>query len=170
MNVNDKGIAAIWCIDEPALTRRVSVQNESVSELIIKRAGDKLRNTKTFDDLYIDNKYTFVTAESPFQIHRRLNLQQSVFLCPGNIRKKFETNLFYPYAEHELPTADIRKVIFKPDDLELAFEKYYRMNLTRQSLFPGLDGFAQSMRYQLWLYRMIHDSREALRKGVQEED
>ena len=154
--------AAIWCIDMSELANKVRTKNPSVSELIEQRIEDRKRTNETFEPLYMDSKYTFVSSENAVQLHRRLNLQQGVFLCPGNIRKSFEGNLFHPY---EKPTRDIRKVIFKPDDLREAFKKYYRMNLTRESLFPGLDGFAQSMRYQLWLYKMLYDWREDCRKG-----
>jgi hypothetical protein len=68
-------------------------------------------------------------------------------------------NLLSPYDNK---TDDIRKVTLKitPDYLTKAFEKYYRMNLTRESLFPGLDGFATSMQYQFWLYRKLDDLRK----------
>jgi len=158
--------AAIWCINVKGLYDQVKRENPTISRWINRRIEDKGRDDDTFDRLYIDNRYTFVCAENPVQLHRRLHLQQGVFLCPGNIRESFEDNLFHPY---EKPTRDIRKLIFKPKDLMGDFERYYRMNLTRESLFPGLDGFAQSMRYQMWLYVMLHDVREDWRNGESEE-
>jgi len=149
--------AAIWCINMPELVNKVKAGIPSIAKLIEQREKDKTRNNRTFESLYMNNRHTFVCWENPVQMHRRLHLQQGVFLCPGNIRKSFEDNLFNHY---EQPTEDIRKVIFKPNDLRVAFEKYYRMNLTRESLFPGLDGFAQSMQYQLWLYRKLYDWRK----------
>jgi hypothetical protein len=149
--------AAIWCINMPKLVNKVKAGNHSVAELIQQRAKDEMRNDRTFEPLYMNNTHTFVGWENPVQIHRRLHLQQGVFLCPGSIRESFEYNLFHPYKRS---TRDIRKVIFKPNDLRLAFKKYYRMNLTRESLFPGLDGFVRSMRYQLWLYRKLYDWRK----------
>lgn len=106
----------------------------------------------------MNNRYTFVNVENPLLLHRRLHLQQGVFLCPGNINKSFMDNLLSPYNQK---TKDICKInlTIKPIDLRNAFEKYYRMNITRESLFPGLDGFAKSMQYQFWLYRKLDDWR-----------
>ena len=144
--------AAIWCFNMPGLVNAVREKIEGIAELIDKRKEDEGRENSTFELLYMQGRYTFVGWENPIQIHRRLHLQQGVFLCPGNVRKPFEENLFYPY---DRGTTDIRKVLFKADDLRASFSKYYRLNLTRESLFPGLDGFAQSMEYQLWLYRKL---------------
>lgn len=154
---DENGGAAIWCIDMPELVNKVKAKIPSIAELIDKRGKDETRDNSTFEELYMNHTYTFACWENPVQVHRRLHLQQGVFLCPGNIRKSFEDNLSNLY---EQPTGDICKVIFKPDDLSVAFKKYYRMNLTRESLFPGLDGFAQSMQYQIWLYRKLDDWRK----------
>ena len=148
--------AAIWCFNMPGLVNAVREKIEGIADLIDKRKEDKTRNNTTFEPLYMQGTYTFVGWENPIQLHRRLHLQQGVFLCPGNIGKSFEANLA---AVYDRPTRDIRKVVFRPDDLRAAFSKYYRLNLTRESLFPGLDGFAQSMEYQLWLYRKLDDWR-----------
>ena len=88
-------------------------------------------------------------------------MQQSVFLCPGNIRRTFKENLFNVYKQR---TKDIHRVVFEPEDLTEAFKQCYRMNLTRESLFPGFDGLAMSMTYQLWLYKLIGIKRKAERK------
>lgn len=151
------GSAAIWCINMPELVNKVKARIPSIAKLIERREKDKWRDNRTFEPLYMKNRHTFVSWENPVQMHRRLHLQQGVFLCLGNIKKSFEDNLFNPYKQ---PTKDIRKVIFRPKDLRAAFQEYYRMNLTRESLFPGLDGFARSMRYQLWLYRKLYDWRK----------
>ena len=164
---DDNRSAAIWCINVRGLFNNVKRKNPEISQWINQRIENEGRDENTFHRLYFDNKYTFVCSENPVQLHRRLHLQQGVFLCPGNIRKSFQDNLFHPY---ENSTKDVRKVIFKPSHLMGDFQKYYRMNLTRESLFPGLDGFAQSMQYQLWFYMMLHDVREDWRKGDFQKD
>lgn len=164
---DDNRSAAIWCINVQRLCNNVELKTPEISQWIKQRIENEGRDENTFRQLYSHNKYTFVCSENPVQLHRRLHLQQGVFLCPGNIRKSFHDNLFHPY---ENPTKDVRQIIFKPINLRRDFEKYYRMNLTRESLFPGLDGFAQSMRYQFWFYMMLHDVRENWRKSDSQKD
>jgi hypothetical protein len=127
---------------------------------IIERSDDSERTNKTFVPLYMENKYKFVGHENPLQLHRRLHLQQGTFLCPGNIRVPFMENLLYPYRDYG-KTDKIRKITcrFQVSDLREAFKQYMRMNMTRESLFPGLDGFSQSIKYQLWFYRKLKDWR-----------
>lgn len=146
--------ASIWCINLPSLEDKVKKTFPGIAETIDSRSEDKKRNDKTFEKLYVNNKNDFVCWENPIQLHTRLHLQQGVFLCPSNVKKPFLINLCSPYEEK---TKDIIKIPIKLDPKELreGFKKYYRMNLTRESLFPGLDGFADSMNYQFWLYRNL---------------
>ncbi len=155
-------ICSIWCIRYKKLEEKVKSKFPEISDLVDKRSHDKTRNNRTFNLLYTKNKYTFVIPENPIKLHKRLHLQQGVFLCPGNLNVPFMDNLLAPY---DSKTDDIRKITLKitPEFLTKAFEKYYRMNLTRESLFPGLDGFAESMQYQLWLYRKLHDLRKIIK-------
>ena len=57
----------------------------------------------------------------------------------------------------------IEKVICRMsiDDLHKAINECRRMNISRESLFPGLEGFAQSMRYHLYFYRDSFNRRTA---------
>ena len=43
----------------------------------------------------------------------------------------------------------VRRVVLPASDRGLALEELRLMNITRASLFPGLDGFAQSFRQLL---------------------
>lgn len=41
-----------------------------------------------------------------------------------------------------------------------ALEEFRRMNISHESLFPGLDGFAQSTNYHLLHYKRQFESRD----------
>jgi hypothetical protein len=41
----------------------------------------------------------------------------------------------------------VRKLVIPVSERGRAHEELRQMNITRESLFPGLDGFAQSLRY-----------------------
>jgi hypothetical protein len=76
-------------------------------------------------------------------MNERLTIQQGLFLCPGNLRTSFESNLL------AFPNDDIANHVHKmviPNHLrEDILARLNRMNINRASLFPGIDGFAQSL-------------------------
>ncbi len=150
----------IWCINPAKLIENAKMKDPAIAKNLEARKTDSLRNNETFRPLYMDNCHTFVACENPIQIHTRLHLQHGAFLCPGNIRKSFMDNLLYPYDGKEIEDIKVFTCVFTPKSLTNAFEQYYRMNLTRESLFPGLDGFSESMQYQLWFYRKLEDWRK----------
>ena len=45
--------------------------------------------------------------------------------------------------------------INKAEDLDEIFEDLRLMNITHESLFPGLDGFSKSLKQNLYLYRRL---------------
>jgi hypothetical protein len=78
-----------------------------------------------------------------------------VFLCPGNIRVPFEDNIRALEGWQE--PGSIRKLVCSvaPDEIQAGLDRFTMMNISRESLFPGLDGFSQAMNYQLALYTGI---------------
>ena len=77
------------------------------------------------------------------RLNERSTIQRGVFLCAGNVTKPFEANL------ENLPGFDKRENLVKlviPGKLRLEMlEKLHSMNINRASLFPGLQGFAESL-------------------------
>jgi len=159
LDYKGKRSCAIWCIQTDELLRKVEDKYPEVNRLLELRGKDETRNNDSFEPLYMNNKYNLALWENPIQLHKRLHLQQGVFLCPGNIKITFMENLLYPYRQKK--TSGILKVIcnLDPHDLRKAFERCMRMNLTRESLFPGLDGFAMSLKYQIWFYKKLAEWR-----------
>ena len=76
-------------------------------------------------------------------LNERSTIQRGVFLCAGNVTKSFKANL------ENLSGFDSRKNLRKiviPGKLRLKMLKnLHSMNITRASLFPGLQGFAESL-------------------------
>ena len=81
---------------------------------------------------------------NPFRLNERLRLQKGLFMIPGDITIPFEANL------KALPGHDSASNILRieiPRALqEEAIERLYNMNITRTTLFPGLDGYAKALR------------------------
>ena len=80
---------------------------------------------------------------NPFRLNERLRIQKGLFLIPGTISISFMENLT------SLPGSDqpenVVKLILGKSIRAEALERLFYMNISRTSLFPGLDGYAQSL-------------------------
>jgi hypothetical protein len=98
----------------------------------------------------------FVLGENPmYYLSQRMVAQQGKFLCPGDVREKFDVNLKNMEGWHL--TDNVLKIKL---DLDAAALKSFthilgRMNVNSAVLFPGLDGFAKSLHEQLFHYADI---------------
>ncbi len=150
---------AVWCLNQ----KWCSTQAKQVAgeELIEGRNRDETRSNKTFCDLYMHQPpFKLVFLENPLRLHMRLHLQQGVFLCPGDVSVSFEENL-KGMGNWQEQTAIVKVVcrIEENSQLRDGFGKLRRMNILREILFPGLDGFAQSMKYRLPFYEKLAEWR-----------
>ncbi|MGM0669436.1 MAG: FRG domain-containing protein [Gemmatimonadota bacterium] len=88
-------------------------------------------------------RHPLVFRLNPWKMNRRLILQQSVFMVPGDITRSFMENLQAVGNPEEflveLPLATDRKF------LKTATKELLSMNMTSSTLFPGLDGFARNL-------------------------
>lgn len=156
---NSERSLAVWCIDKGDLSKRINTKYSDIVGLRNKRKIPEDRSDDTFGPLYMENKYQFVCSENPKRLHERLNIQHGVFLCPGNVGKPFMSNLSDLYDKNSEGAVHKFVCKLKPTELRNALESLRARLITRQILFPGLDGFAQSMKYQLPLFKNIHDAR-----------
>jgi hypothetical protein len=144
---------------------KAKAEAEKKAKAFIDDLGDdekRIKCPKIFDNLFINHlgsksSYKFVVTVNPFRLHNRLYIQQAVSLCPGDVTIPFEDNLtaLKDYANNVIKitcTMDIT-------DFKKALAELWRMNISRASLYPGFDGFAQSMKYKLSIYEEMYASR-----------
>lgn len=94
-----------------------------------------------------------VWAINPFRLNERLSVQKGVFLCPGHVGVPFEENLL----DNIVSPKNLIRYEFstEPRARREMLEALDGMNIGFTSLFPGLDGFARSLRQTAWLkYRL----------------
>lgn len=100
---------------------------------------------EAFEELFLRAEpIRFVYPVNPRTMNERLVLQQGVFLCPGDVTASFADNLGAldgvgdrrNFVRIELP----RSV------LAVGLHTLLRMNLDAATLFPGLQGYAESLR------------------------
>lgn len=85
-----------------------------------------------------------IWAINAFRLNERLSVQQGVFLCPGDVTASFEDNLNAggPSAENLV----CFEFATEPKPRAAMLGALHRMNINNASLFPGLDGFARSLK------------------------
>jgi len=87
-----------------------------------------------------------VEVLNTFRLNQRLIMQQGVFLCPGDISMPFMDNLWTLLEGHWDTNKFVKlKIRLSSRERKTVLQQLHRMNITRATLFPGLDGFAKSL-------------------------
>lgn len=134
----------VWAIDSEWLRKKLkhSWTNTEKNNIHTKKR-EKIYKKYIFND----EPKTAVYLINPYELNERLVIQQGVFLCPGDLSKDFMGNLkgnFYDIEDNLEAKIKLYKIdLSKRKDI---LKKLYRMNINRATLFPGLDGFAESLR------------------------
>lgn len=144
---------AIWAIDQVWLFNRLANRREAGVRKAF-RIDRELRAPESARTL-LETTVSSVAPLVPYSLNERLSVQQGVFLVPLNLEVPFMANL-RAVAE----PAELREHVLKIE-IPVARKEQYRMlvsldrlNVHRLSLFPGIDGFAQSMQLSpLWWHR-----------------
>jgi hypothetical protein len=149
---NDQGYGecAVWAIDREWLRER------SVSQLPIEKRekidrDEDLKEANTIRILF--DSYSPVRSVyqlNPFRLNQRLILQQGFFLAPGDVSQSFMLNIENLFEGKDV-TGQFRKIKIHLDRefFITAINRLYRMNISRATLFPGLDGFSASLKQQI---------------------
>ena len=82
-----------------------------------------------------------VSYVEPFLVHQRLGAQQGLFLIPMDINIPFIENL----RPHVKGQPLVRKLTFNKKIRDEAMHQFEEMNITEETLFPGIDGLARSI-------------------------
>ena len=141
----------IWCLNGRwSRARAAAIAGEAP---IAER--ERRRDETSFRALFMNrSRRRFVLPENPFPLHRRLIIQQGVFVCPADVSASFLENLDPGEAEASDALVKLR-LEFEPGAWRGALTEFSHMNIDRASLFPGLDGFAQSLQLRIPLYQRI---------------
>jgi len=107
----------------------------------------------------------FIVSLEPEKLTERMSRQQGLFVMPTSIRRSFMDNLTAPFtsaAAEVTPERDFKPKMYslnelKKDEasvLKIVIPKQLhndiiadltQMNISSETLFPGLDGFARSL-------------------------
>ena len=137
----EEGDVAIWAIDSQWL------QEVSVHRLQEVRGApvvvEALRSDEEIEQLMQCDLHVLLPME-PERMNERLTIQQGLFLFPSGNELSFESAL--AGYERDGSRNHMRKITLPKSEGLNCLVDLLRMNINAASLFPGLDGFARSLR------------------------
>ena len=126
------------------------------------------------------NKQDLVLRVVPYRMNERISVQQGAFLFPCNVAKSFASNLCasfkFPFNsleseratlvspmdlnEQVRPAIGVVKIVLKKDYHTEAMKDLHEMNIDAASLFPGLEGFARSLKIRMRFLEKLSPTKD----------
>lgn len=142
------GLAAVWAFNAAKIGRPDSVDRQQPPF----QPGVDAAGQEEFRRYFLKEEIPFVWVGEPHSMNRRLIAQSGTFVIPGILNQPIEEIL----AAYPNPKGMLVKFILPSEKIrDRGLYDLYRMNITHATLFPDLDGLAQSLAYELefhWAY------------------
>ncbi len=145
---------AVWAVNAPwaqqqsiEAMKRAAKPDAARLEAPITEGDERVIRALFFAEPFVRAAWPL----NPFRLNERLRIQKGVFLVPGDISVSFMENLEALSARGE--TANVVELIIPPALRREALHQLFQMNISRTSLFPGLDGYARA----LGIYHPVFD-------------
>ena len=146
---------AVWAVFPPGLSNR---------PMRTLRASQRVARDEVapwvpggYEKHFLPNRRPLVVAGEPHRMNQRLIAQSGTFLMPGVLHKPVEALV--------REDAVVKFVLQAGSLRRRAMSELYNMNISNATLFPGLDGLARSLAYELeshWAFDPVEGKR---RKG-----
>ncbi|MFN9623942.1 MAG: FRG domain-containing protein [Cyanobacteriota bacterium] len=150
-SLDETGSSAVWAVDENwcqqqgrDVIRKHLANDPHYSNYKVRSYVWK---DLEFRKIFEQERIPLVMPAEPYRRNERLTIQSGLFLCPGDPNKGFEGN-FGEYDQKSLSKHLIKVVIPNKLRVEILTDLYH-MNINRATLFPGIDGFSQSLKQQI---------------------
>jgi len=106
--------------------------------------NEEYLNRRALFDHLQNNPKLLIHPVNPFRLNERLSIQQGLFMVPGDTRKGFEDNLkaHTDYEENHKQIKISSSLTVRRNFLR----ELNRMNINRVTLFPDIQGFAESLK------------------------
>jgi hypothetical protein len=143
-NASRSGRCAVWCLNEKWCMDKTRELIRAVDPNLL--AMFDASDPAIFDRHILPGRHALVVPVEPFRQHERLTTQQGVFTCPGDMDRSFMENL----AGFGVPIDPRLVQITIPGAARAhALQELNQVNINRATLFPGIDGLAQSLKFKL---------------------
>src|ERR1017187_2054528 len=87
-----------------------------------------------------------VVPVEPYRTNERLTIQQGLFVCANSVARPFEETLQAELCDAKAGRSWLHKLVVEPGARFELLAQLDKMNITEATLYPGLDGFARSLR------------------------
>ena len=139
-------IATFFALEEGLKDSCVFAFNHAEIKNINKTILKKETYKETHTDVFIGNE-PFITVFDPEFGNERLVPQKGLFLVASRVDEPFE-DMLASYQQFTNDEICIKFII--PAKLRFSgLERLKRMNITSATLFPGIDGFSRSLKFQV---------------------
>jgi hypothetical protein len=150
----------IWAINKTWLSEKLeAVFDGEPNGTQLRQSWYSRTDSSAFNSLILNRnpKLDLVVPLNTFRTNDRLLVQQGLFLCPTDLTSSFEELLLNMpdsadnVRRFHIPTAEVRSEILG---------RLYRTGVNQAALFPGLQGFAESLRTKLVTYIYLQRLRD----------
>ncbi|TAJ10496.1 FRG domain-containing protein [Marinilabiliaceae bacterium JC017] len=154
---------AIWIANKIYFYQRAIyyLQSKNFKDFDIKHYSFR---DNTFQKIFQESRTGELDCVVPVESHlmnERYYIQQSVFLSPTNPYKEFQEQLDFL---DEVKKFGLMKVLIPRKERKKAMRDLDKMNINHASLFPGLDGFAKSLKTKFSTLESVDESYKSLVK------
>jgi hypothetical protein len=143
-DLNTKEDCAVWALDKSWLV-------DASARAILEKwpsAGPQPQRFYRGHPILRENNPEVVIFLEPARLSERATAQQGTFLCNLSLRAEFDGTLSEMILAQIPDRSPIWKVTVKNSRQTEFLKHLHRMNIDAATLFPGLEGFARSLRWQ----------------------
>ncbi|MBR0757803.1 FRG domain-containing protein [Bradyrhizobium jicamae] len=153
--------AAVWAICPPLLNSGRTARPSQIS-----RPGEIGPWIKgNYENYFLPGEHRVVVIGEPHRMNERLVAQSGTFLMPGRLDEPVETTISEQYGKDALIKFVLRTKKIRAE----AMERLYAMNITNATLFPGIDGLARSLAYELEFHWAFNPRTNVVYPGYRNE-
>ena len=142
--------SAVWAIYPPGFDYRKKVELKDGT--VLEPGKLWIGNDENYKRLYVNGTSPFVIQGDPQAMNERLIVQSGTFAIPSVIDKPLEELLLY-YKDTDRVL--VKFVLNTKSIRDEAMSYFHVININESTLFPGMDGMARSIAYELeyhWAY------------------
>lgn len=163
--------SAVWAIDSPSLSAMnadlFEDPKEKAAYSCLTKATTRIGQEQFFTRFFWELAMPRVDVLNAYRQNQRLIIQQGVFLCPGDISVPFGDNLHALLKGRAAHDNFIKLCLrMSPEERRTILRHLHRMNITRATLFPSLDGFAKSLTNLLIFPDILRPEIDKVCKGA----